>query len=106
MFAPKTNTQFADSIISTVMNNHRGYIPMERPYSMLWEGDPADDDDGGGVDELASLEQDDLLGIPLLSSHNGDTGSDSEHSSQDSARSNGTSDDLMSLPNSDNVIEL
>ena len=102
MFAPKTNTQFADSIISTVMNNHRGYIPMERPYSMLWEGDPAEDDDDD--DELSSLQDDDMVSTPPPSSpHQDGSVSDSHKSINDDA-----SDDLMSLPDSDsgNNVEL
>ena len=43
--AKKTNTQFSESIISTVVGNHKGYVPMERPYTMLWESDDDDLDD-------------------------------------------------------------
>ena len=66
---------FNDTIISSVINNHRGYIPMERPYSLLWQEEDEEDDD---LQTLHADDEEELKSVDggLLQSQNDSEESD------------------------------
>eukprot|EP00658_Telonema_sp_P-2_P037579 TRINITY_DN27024_c0_g1_i1.p1 TRINITY_DN27024_c0_g1~~TRINITY_DN27024_c0_g1_i1.p1 ORF type:complete len:169 (-),score=58.40 TRINITY_DN27024_c0_g1_i1:35-541(-) len=68
--AKKTNIQFSESIISTVVNNHKGYVPMERPYTMLHQSDDDDlDEEDLDVRKSSSLHTSDTVSYTHLRAH-------------------------------------
>eukprot|EP00658_Telonema_sp_P-2_P013117 TRINITY_DN14976_c0_g1_i1.p1 TRINITY_DN14976_c0_g1~~TRINITY_DN14976_c0_g1_i1.p1 ORF type:complete len:447 (-),score=32.31 TRINITY_DN14976_c0_g1_i1:250-1590(-) len=69
LFSPKTNKKFTESIVSSIINSKNGHVPMERPYTLLWEEEVDDDDIVMPPDTRGSISDDDNdeddLGVEL-----------------------------------------